>query len=125
MEWVRYPVGPHNLSVMRRGSFISFHSFFTFIYLNPRGGICENFDRDARVIFLGLKFMKMSFFWVWLIWRHFLGVDKLAVIFLGPLKIWVIFWVTELCIYKVMVSKIQYQFYYLMQNCKVQSSQFN
>ena len=29
---------------------------------NPGGGICENFDRDARVIFLGLKFMKMSFF---------------------------------------------------------------
>ena len=28
----------------------------------PRGGTCENFDRDARVIFLGLKFTKMSFF---------------------------------------------------------------
>ena len=26
------------------------------------GGTCENFDRDARVIFLGLKFTKMSFF---------------------------------------------------------------
>ena len=25
----------------------------------PRGGTCKNFDRDARVIFLGLKFMKM------------------------------------------------------------------
>ena len=29
---------------------------------NPRGGTCENFDRDARVIFLGLKSMKMSCF---------------------------------------------------------------
>ena len=28
----------------------------------PRGGTCENFDRDACVIFLGLKFTKMSFF---------------------------------------------------------------
>ena len=45
------------------------------------GGTCENFDRDARVIFLGLKFMKMSFFWVWLTWRHFFGVVKLAVFF--------------------------------------------
>ena len=48
-------------------------------------------NRDARVIFLGLKFMKMSFFWVELNWRHFFGVDKLAVIFLGSLKICVIF----------------------------------
>ena len=34
-----------------------------FSHINqPRGGTCENFDRDARVIFLGLKFTKMSFF---------------------------------------------------------------
>ena len=57
----------------------------------PRGGTCENFDRDARVIFLGLKVAKMSFFWVSLCWRHFLGVEKIAVIFLGLLKICVIF----------------------------------
>ena len=57
----------------------------------PRGGTCENFDRDARVIFLGLKFTKMSFFWVSLSWRHFFGVEKIAVIFLGSLKICVIF----------------------------------
>ena len=49
----------------------------------PRGGTCKNFDRDARVIFLGLKFMKMSFFWVSLNWRHFFGVEKIAVIFFG------------------------------------------
>ena len=64
----------------------------------PRGGTCENFDRDARVIFLGLKFTKTSFFWVSLSCRHFFGVEKIAVIFLGSLKICVIFWVTELCI---------------------------
>ena len=45
------------------------------------GGTCENCDRDARVIFLGLKFTKMSLFWVSLSWRHFLGVEKIAVIF--------------------------------------------
>ena len=58
---------------------------------SPGGGTCENFDRDARVIFLGLKFTKMSFFWVSLSWRHFFGVDKIAVIFLGSLKICGIF----------------------------------
>ena len=48
----------------------------------PRGGgTCENFDRDARVIFLGLKFTKTSFFWVSLSCRHFFGVEKIAVIF--------------------------------------------
>ena len=48
-----------------------------------QGGTCENFDRDALVIFLGLKFTKMLFFWVSLSWRHFCGVGKLAIIFLG------------------------------------------
>ena len=40
----------------------------------PRGGTCENFDRDPRVIFLGLKFTKMSFFF---------GFAKLASFFWG------------------------------------------
>ena len=40
----------------------------------PQGGTCENFDRDARVIFLDLKFMKMSIF---------LGFAKLASFFGG------------------------------------------
>ena len=40
----------------------------------PRGGTCENFDRDARVIFLGLKFTKTSFF---------LGFAKLSSFFWG------------------------------------------
>ena len=47
----------------------------------PRGGTCENFDRDARVTFLGLKFTKTSFFWVSLSCRHFFEVEKIAVIF--------------------------------------------
>ena len=39
----------------------------------------------------GFKLMKISFFWVYLNWRHLFGVEKIAVIFLGPLKICVIF----------------------------------
>ena len=57
----------------------------------PQGGTSENFDRDACVIFLGLKFTKMSFFWVSLSWHHFFGVEKIAVISLGSLKICIIF----------------------------------
>ena len=62
-----------------------------FASVSPGGCTCKNFDRDARVIFLGLKFMEMSFFWVSLNWRHFFGFEKLAVIFLGSLKICIIF----------------------------------
>ena len=51
------------------------------------GGTCENFDRDAHVISLGLKFTEMSFFWVSLSLHHFFGVEKIAVIFLGSWKI--------------------------------------
>ena len=43
-------------------------------FMTPRGGTCENFDRDARVIFLGLKFTKTSFF---------LGFAKLSSFFWG------------------------------------------
>ena len=50
-------------------------------YQNPRGSTCENLDRDARVIFLGLKFTKMSVFWVSLSWHHFFGVEKLPSFF--------------------------------------------
>ena len=55
-----------------------------------QGGTCENFDRDARVTFLGLKFTKTSFFWVSLSCSHFFEVEKIAVIFLGSLKICVL-----------------------------------
>ena len=45
------------------------------------GGTCEILDRDARVIFVGLKFMKMSFFWVSLNWRNFFGFENLPSFF--------------------------------------------
>ena len=53
------------------------------IFPQGGGGTGENFDRDARVIFLGLKFTKTSFFWVSLSCRHFFGFEKIAVIFFG------------------------------------------
>ena len=48
---------------------------------NGQGGTCENFDRDARVIFLSLKFMKTSFFWVSPNWRHCFGLKNLPSFF--------------------------------------------
>ena len=57
------------------------------------GGTCQNFDRDARPIFLGLKFGQNLFFWVgkffWLFFwvsqnfRYCFGSDKFPAIFLG------------------------------------------
>ena len=89
----RIVMGLENNSVIFLGLKILGLSFF---WVDPRGGTCENFDRGALVIFLGLKFTKMSFFWVSLSWHHFFGVEKIAIIFLGSLKICIIFWDTEL-----------------------------
>ena len=55
------------------------------------GGTCKNFDRDAHVIFGGFETYENIIFWVSLNWRHLFVVEKIAVIFLGPLKICVIF----------------------------------
>ena len=56
-----------------------------------QGGTCENFDRDARVIILGLKFTKMSFFLGFAKLASFFGVENIAVIILSSLKICIIF----------------------------------
>ena len=50
---------------------------------NPRGGTCQNFDRDARPIFLGLKFGQILFF----------GLANFLAIFLGFAKFPLFFWV--------------------------------
>ena len=47
------------------------------------GGTCQNFDRDACPIFLGLKFGQILFFWV----------GKFLAIFLGFAKFPLFFWV--------------------------------
>ena len=48
-----------------------------------QGGTCQNFDRDARSIFLGLKFGQILFFWVGKIFSYFFGFHKISAIFLG------------------------------------------
>ena len=47
------------------------------------GGTCQNFDRDARPIFLGLKFGQILFFWVVKFFSCFSGFHKISTIFWG------------------------------------------
>ena len=47
------------------------------------GGTCQNFDRDARPTFLGLKFGQILFFWVGKFFSYFSGFCKISAIFLG------------------------------------------
>ena len=47
------------------------------------GGTCQNFDRDARHIFLGLKFGQILFFWVGKFFSYFSGFCKISAIFFG------------------------------------------
>ena len=52
----------------------------------PRGGggggdTCQNFDRDARPILLGLKLGKILFFWVGKFFSYFLGFAKFQLFF--------------------------------------------
>ena len=76
--------------------------FVLFIFLadfHPRGGgTCQTFDRDARPIFLGLKFGQILLFWVgnflaiflgFAKFPLFLGSDKFPAIFLGGLQVFV------------------------------------
>ena len=53
---------------------------------NPQGGgegTCQNLDKDARPIFLGLKFGQILFFWVGKFFSYFSGFCKISAIFLG------------------------------------------
>ena len=47
----------------------------------PGGGTCQNFDRDARPIFLGLKFGQILFFWVGRYFSYFSGFAKFPLFF--------------------------------------------
>ena len=51
------------------------------IHIGPKGGTCQNFDRDARPIFLGLKFGQILFFWVGKFFSYFSGFRKISAIF--------------------------------------------
>ena len=44
---------------------------------------CQNLDRDARPIFLGLKFGQILFFWVGKFFLYFSGFRKISAIFMG------------------------------------------
>ena len=44
-------------------------------------GTCQNFDRDARPVFLGLKFGQILFFWVLQNFRVFLGLTNFQLFF--------------------------------------------
>ena len=46
-----------------------------------KGDRRQNFDRDARPIFLGLKFGQILFFWVGQFFSYFSGFRKISVIF--------------------------------------------
>ena len=57
------------------------------------GGTCQNFDRDARPIFLGLKFGQNLFFWVGKFFSYFSGFRKISAIFLGLTNLQLFVWV--------------------------------
>ena len=59
------------------------------------GGTCQNFDRDARPIFLGLKFGQILFFWVGKFFSYFSGFHKISAIFLGLTNFQLFFWVFQ------------------------------
>ena len=58
------------------------------------GGTCQNVDKDARPIFLGLKFGQILFFWVGNFLVIFLGFAKFP-LFLGLTNFQLFFWVFQ------------------------------
>ena len=63
----------------------------------PRGGggTCQNFEWDARPIFLGLKFGQILFFWVGKFFSYFSGFRKISAIFLGLTNFQLFCWVFQ------------------------------
>ena len=47
----------------------------------PQGGTCQNFNRDARPLFLGLKFGQILSFWVGKFFSYFSEFRKISAIF--------------------------------------------
>ena len=65
--------------------------------LLPRGGTCQNFDRNARPIFLSLKFGQILFFWVGKYFSYFSGFCKISCYFLSLTNFQLFFWVFQFC----------------------------
>ena len=61
------------------------------------GGTCQNFDRDAHPIFLGLKFGRILFFWVGKLFSYFSGFCKICAIFLGLTNFQLVFGSSNFC----------------------------
>ena len=59
------------------------------------GGTCQNFDRDARPIFLGLKFDQILFFWVGNFFSYFSGFHKISPTFLALTNFQLFLWVFQ------------------------------
>ena len=62
------------------------------------GGKCQNFDRDACPIFLGLKFGQILFFWVGKFFSYFSGFRKISAIFLDLTNFQLFFGSSYFCI---------------------------
>ena len=60
-------------------------------------GICQNFDRDARPIFLGLKSGQILFFWVGKFFSYFSGFRKMSAIFGGLTNLQLFFGSSNFC----------------------------
>ena len=54
---------------------------FKLYLVRDTGGTCQNFDNDARPIFLGLKFGQILFFWVGKFFSYFSGFRNISAIF--------------------------------------------
>ena len=84
---------------MLGAGFIKFHQLFQNLLVmgggGTQGGTCQNFDRDALPIFLGLKFGQILFFWVGKIFSYFSGFRKISTIFLGLTNFQLFFWVFQ------------------------------
>ena len=60
---------------------LPFSNFWFKLYDKFCSPPCRNFDRDARPIFLGLKFGQILFFWVGKFFSYFSGSNKFPAIF--------------------------------------------
>ena len=65
------------------------------------GGTRKNFDRDARVTFLGLKFHNLFFWGVAQNESYFWGVEKISIIFLANWNLYFFLGVAEKRNYRI------------------------
>ena len=59
---IKYEKNQFRLEDMTLLMLLHCHVLMVKVVENPQGGTCQNFDRDARPTFLGLKFGQILFF---------------------------------------------------------------